>query len=264
MMKRLCALFGCRKTAVESEASTSKHRMLESIRELDKITVEDIMTHRSSIDGIDINQPFDNIRRHILRSIHSRLPVWEGSVDNIVGVLHIRDFYRALDSGQAFDLRKAMQPAYFVPVSAIVSEQLVFFRKHRKHMGLVVDEYGDIMGLVTLEDILEEIVGEIEDEHDVVRPWYTKQDDGTITLSGVFPVRDANREFGWNLPDDESVSLGGLISEMAERIPSVGEKITIADLEFEVLARRRQAISRIAVRPYVAPTPEPTEETPHA
>lgn len=225
-----------------------EHRMLDSILELDELTVEDIMTHRSAIESIDIGQPLDKIQKQLMRSVHSRLPIWEDTPDNVIGILHIRDFYRALNSGAEVDLRQVMQQPYFVPEQAIVSEQLMAFRKHRKHMGLVVDEYGDIMGLVTLEDILEEIVGEIEDEHDVVRSWYTRQPDGTITVSGAFPVRDANREFDWELPDDESVSLGGLLVEEAERIPAVGEKIRIGNLEFEVLARRRQAISRIAVR----------------
>lgn len=225
-----------------------EHRMLDSILELDELTMEDIMTHRSAIESMDINQPLDTIQKQVMRSAHSRLPLWDGTPDNIIGILHIRDFYRAMNSGTPVDLRQVMQPPYFVPEQAIVSEQLMAFRKQRKHMGLVVDEYGDIMGLVTLEDILEEIVGEIEDEHDVVRSWYTRQPDGVITVSGAFPVRDANREFDWNLPDEESVSLGGLLVEEAERILAVGEKIQIGNLEFEVLARRRQAISRIAVR----------------
>ena len=239
-----------------------EHRMLDSILELDQLTVEDVMTHRSAIVSLDLNLPAENLYQAVASSAHSRIPLWEDNPDNIVGVLHAKDFYRAWEesrrNGKAFNVRDVMQEPYFVPEQAVLSEQMLIFRKQRKHMGLVVDEYGDIMGLVTLEDILEEIVGEIEDEHDEVHAWYTRQADGSVTVSGAFAVRDANRDFDWELPDDDAVSLGGLIVDEAQRIPSVGEKITVGNIEFEILARRRQSISRLQAR--VIKNPQKNDE----
>lgn len=230
-----------------------EHRMLDSILELDELTVDEVMVHRSSIESLNADLPADKMLRQISASAHSRLPIWEDNPDNIIGTIHVKDFYRAYLAAQRkkqpFDIRQAMQAPYFVPEQAIVAEQLLAFRKRRKHMGLVVDEYGDLMGIITLEDILEEIVGEIEDEHDVVRTPFVRQDDGSIILSGAFPVRDANREFDWDLPDDDAVTLSGLIIEEIQRIPVVGERIDLHGMTFEILAKRRQAMTRIHVIP---------------
>jgi len=224
-----------------------EHRMLDSILELDELTVEDVMMHRSSIESLDITLPNEDLHRRISMSTYSRIPLWEDNPDNIVGIVHIKDFYKEWNNTdtQAFDIRKIMQSPYFVPETAIVSEQLLAFRKRRKHMGLVVDEYGDIMGLVTLEDILEEIVGEIEDEHDVVRAAFMREDSSTVVVTGSMAVRDANREFDWHLPDDDAVTIAGLIIETLQRIPVVGEKVTIGDYTLEILAKRKQAIARV-------------------
>lgn len=232
----------------------SERRMLDSILELDVLTIEEVMTHRSQITSLDVNLPPEKLYDQISVSAHSRLPVWEDNPDNIIGTVHVKDFYRAYKDAQQsrrkFDLRTIMQAPYFVPEQAIVSDQLLEFRRQRKHMGLVIDEYGDIMGIVTLEDILEEIVGEIEDEHDEVRPTFIRQKDGSVIMPGSFALRDANREFDWHLPDDEeSVTIGGLIIENAERIPEVGEKLYLDGYVFEVMAKRRQAITRVKVSP---------------
>ncbi len=232
----------------------SERRMLDSILELDILTVEEVMTHRSQINSLDISLPNEKLFDMVSLSTHSRLPVWEDNPDNIIGIIHVKDFYRAYkecqQSKQKFDIRNIMQAPYFVPEQAIVSDQLLEFRRQRKHMGLVIDEYGDIMGVITLEDILEEIVGEIEDEHDEIRPTFIRQKDGSVILPGSFPLRDANREFDWHLPDDEeSVTVGGLLIENAERIPEVGEKLYIEGYVFEVMAKRRQAITRVKVSP---------------
>ncbi|MBI1362937.1 MAG: DUF21 domain-containing protein [Proteobacteria bacterium] len=227
-----------------------EHRMLDSILELDELTVEDVMIHRSSIESIDINLPNTELYRRISMSTYSRIPLWEENPDNIVGTVHIKDFYKAWSTctPEEFNIRTIMQDPYFVPETAIVSEQLLAFRKRRKHLGLVVDEYGDIMGLVTLEDILEEIVGDIEDEHDVVRAAFVREDAHTVVVTGSMAVRDANREFDWHLQDDDAVTVAGLIIETLQRIPVVGEKVTIGDYELEILAKRKQAIARVRVR----------------
>ena len=243
----------------------TEHRMLDSILELDQMSVAEIMTHRSQIESLDVELDANALYDLTARSTHSRLPVWEGNPDNIIGIVHVKDFYRELreaqQGGRTLRLRNIMQPPYFVPEQAIVADQLLEFRKQRKHIGLVVDEYGDIMGLLTLEDILEEIVGEIEDEHDIVRPDFVRQPDGSVIVSGAFTVRDANREFEWGLPDDEAVTIGGLLIEEAEKIPAVGEKVSIAGHEFEVLAKRRQAITRVKVHPHGHALQSATAET---
>lgn len=232
----------------------SERRMLDSILELDVLTVEEVMTHRSQMNSLDVSLPAEKLYDQVSISAHSRLPIWQDNPDNIIGIIHVKDFYRAYKEAQQnkqkFDLRQIMQAPYFVPEQAIVSDQLLEFRRQRKHMGLVIDEYGDIMGIVTLEDILEEIVGEIEDEHDEVRPTFIRQKDGSVILPGSFPLRDANREFDWHLSDDEeSVTIGGLIIETAERIPEVGEKLYLDGYVFEVMAKRRQAVTRVKVSP---------------
>jgi Mg2+/Co2+ transporter CorB len=237
-----------------------EHRMLDSILELDDLTVDEVMTHRSSLENINADLPPQALYDKVAASAHSRLPVWKDEPDNIVGIVHVKDFYRAYNahvaSGVPFDLTTVMQEPYFIPESAIVADQLLEFRKKRKHLALVVDEFGDIMGVLTLEDILEEIVGEIEDEHDVHRPLFTREDDGSLVVSGGMAVRDANREFGWNLPDDDAVTLGGLLIEVAQHIPATGEKVTVGGLTFEVMTKRRQAVSRVRVRPEAAPAPQ--------
>lgn len=223
--------------------------MLDSILELDELTVEDVMMHRSSIESLDVTLPNESLHSRISMSTYSRIPLWEENPDNIVGIVHIKDFYKAWNNTDkdAFNIRSIMQEPYFVPETAIVSEQLLAFRKRRKHMGLVVDEYGDIMGLVTLEDILEEIVGEIEDEHDVVRAAFMREDASTVVVTGSMAVRDANREFDWHLPDDDAVTVAGLIIEILQRIPTVGEKVTIGDYQLEIMAKRKQAIARVRI-----------------
>ena len=235
----------------------SERQMLDSILELDILTVEEVMTHRSKIDSLDINLPLEEMYAQVSNSTHSRLPVWEESPDNIIGILHIKDFYQLIKAHHESEyggektshIRDIMHPPYFVPEQAVVSDQMLEFRRQRKHMGLVVDEYGDIMGLITLEDILEEIVGEIEDEHDEVLTNYVQEKDGSYIVSGAFPVRDANKEFDWQLPDEDAVTIGGLIVDNAEGIPNVGESIELNSYTLKVLARRKQAVTRVKITP---------------
>lgn len=235
----------------------SERQMLDSILELDVLTVEEVMTHRSKVESLDVNLPVKDIYAQVAASSHSRLPLWEESPDNVIGILHVKDFYRRFEAyreGQSKAsfreiLGEIMQAPYFVPEQAVVADQLLEFRRQRKHMGLVVDEYGDIMGLITLEDILEEIVGEIEDEHDEVLANFVRQKDGSIIVSGAFPVRDANKEFDWQLPDEDAVTIGGLVVDNAEGIPDVGESMTLNGFTLMVLARRKQAVTRIKIIP---------------
>ncbi len=229
-----------------------EHRMLDSILHLDTVTVEDVMVPRKRMVSFDISLNAAELFEHIRQTPHSRLPMWEDEPDNIIGVLHVKDFYAAYGRNNStdVDVRKLLKQPYFVPEMTSIQKQLLEFRRLRSHLALIVNEYGDLEGLVTLEDILEEIVGEIEDEHDRPNKRYVKLDDHTVNIDAFFPVRDANKEFGWNLPEEEdAVTLGGLMTEQLERIPQAGETLLIDKLMFKVLNHNQQAITRLEVRP---------------
>jgi Mg2+/Co2+ transporter CorB len=231
-----------------------EHRMLDSIVGLDDVTAEELMKHRSSIESLDINLSSEEIFDVISKTSFSfsRVPMYEGKPDNIIGILYVKDFLPAyaqsLKDSSAVDVKKILRPAYFVPESAIVSELLLEFKKTRTHMRFIVDEYGDLQGLITLEDILEEIVGEIEDEHDAEQTEYTEMADGSIIISALFPIRDFNREFEWHIPDDENVTLGGFVASIAEKVPSVGDVVKYKDLKFEVLTKKKQALLKLRIK----------------
>lgn len=230
---------------------TGEHRMLDSIVELDNITAEDLMQHRSSIESIDIDWDNDKIFKELGHSSFSRIPVYSGKKDNIVGILYMKDFLpvyaKSIRENKEFDIATLLKDAHFVPETAIISELLLDFRKTRTHMRFVVDEYGDLQGLITLEDILEEIVGEIEDEHDLAKSEYTRMADDSIIISALFTIRDFNREFTWTLPDDDHVTLGGFVASIAEKVPNVGDVVEYNDLKFEVLTKKKQALLKLRI-----------------
>jgi Mg2+/Co2+ transporter CorB len=240
-------------------AETERH-MLESVLELDKLTVSELMQHRSKIMSLNINTPPAELFRQIVDASYSRFPIWEGDRENIIGTIHAKDFYAAyaghLADNSEFNLRDLMQEPYFIPCTALVTNQLIQFRTHRKHMGLVVDEYGDMQGIITLEDILEEIVGEIEDEHDMAHPSAHLEPDGSLILTASMPIRNLNKLMGWQLPDDDHVSLGGLIAAQARGIPDEGTKVTASGITFEVLSKRKNAILKLRA------LPRPTNKAP--
>lgn len=235
----------------------SERHMLESVLELDKLTVKDLMQHRSRITSLNLNASADELFKQVRESSYSRFPVWEGDRENIVGAILVKDFYIAyaahLAGKESFNLQSIMQEPYFIPSSALVTNQLLEFRNNRKHMGLVVDEYGDIQGMITMEDILEEIVGEIEDEHDMAHPSTHHEADGSIILTASMPIRSVNKQFNWQLPDDEHVTLGGLVAAKAKGIPDEGTKIQIGSIIFEVITKRKNAILKL--RAQVLPLP---------
>ncbi|MFZ2620224.1 MAG: HlyC/CorC family transporter [Alphaproteobacteria bacterium] len=227
-----------------------EHRMLDSILDMGDLTVEDVMTHRASITSLDAAANLREIIRFISNSSHTRLPVWKGNPDNIVGILHVKDFHNARllaeETQTEFKLLDILQPAYFIPTTTSVHKQLIEFRRLRRHLALVVDEYGDLQGLVTLEDIIEEIVGDIVDEHDREHPDFVKEADGGYLMAGTIPVRDANREFKWKLPvDGDSVTLAGLIVAKLGHIPTVGESVKFGNLTVTVMEMKRQAITKV-------------------
>ena len=180
----------------------------------------------------------------------TRLPLWRGNPENIIGILHVKDLLRALHAvdGDAakVDIASLMTPPWFVPDTRPVSEQLKAFRRRKTPFALVVDEYGEVEGLVTLEDILEEIVGDITDEHDVAMPGVRRQPDGSVNVDGAVPIRDLNRVMDWNLPDEEATTIAGLVIHEARSIPEVGQSFTFHGFRFQSVAACTQSHHRIA------------------
>lgn len=233
--------------------------------EFDDIKVEEIMIHRKSIEMLDLDQQTSELIPLALKSAHTRLPLYKGTSDNIVGVLHAKDLLRALWNAEndpsKISLEEIARPVYFVPETTTLQEQLDAFKLKQEHFALVVDEYGSIMGLVTMEDILEEIVGEIEDEHDSPVQGVRPQGDSSINVDGDVTIRDLNRALDWNLPDEEAVTIAGLIIHEARSIPEVGQRFSFHDHDFKILRRRRNQITAIKILPETSsPVPKSTSE----
>ncbi len=225
--------------------------LIRGALELDEIRVEEIMIHRKSIELLDLDQSNDEIIRKALKSPHTRLPVFRENTDNIVGVLHAKDLLRALWDAEAdanaVDLTAIARAPYFVPETTTLQEQLDAFKVKQEHFALVVDEYGAIQGLVTMEDILEEIVGEIEDEYDSPVQGVRPQADGSLNVDGDVTIRDLNRAMDWSLPDDEAVTIAGLVIHESQSIPEVGQTFSFHGFRFQILRRRRNQITAIKI-----------------
>jgi Mg2+/Co2+ transporter CorB len=227
--------------------------MLGGILDLSELEVFDVMVHRTKMTTIDAAMPQDEIIKEVLMSGHSRVPVWKDRPDNIIGILHVKDLFAALvdNAGDAAKImiETILKPLWFVPDTRRVSDQLAAFLRRKTHFALVVDEYGEVMGLVTLEDVLEEIVGDISDEHDAERPRIRKQKDGSVIIDGAVPIRDLNRTLDWHLPDAEVTTIAGLVVHEARMIPDTGQAFTFHGFRFEVLRKRRHQITTIRVTP---------------
>ena len=229
----------------------SDHDRLGGILDLKELDVSDIMVHRKSMKTLDIANPPREIINQILASSHSRIPVYEGDQENIIGVLHTKDLLKALADNNgdfdAIDIANIMKAPWFVPDTATLKEQLEAFLKQRNHFALVVDEYGVLQGLVTLEDVLEEIVGEIVDEHDIAKQGIRPQHDGSINVDGWVPIRDVNRHMDWELPDDDAVTVAGLVIHEAQTIPSPGQSFSFHGFRFLVLRKARNQILALRI-----------------
>jgi Mg2+/Co2+ transporter CorB len=203
-----------------------------------------------TLDADDL--PEDTVNA-VIASPVTRLPLWRGNPENIIGILHVKDLLRALHAvdGDAakVDIASLLTPPWFVPDTRPVSEQLKAFRRRKTPFALVVDEYGEVEGLVTLEDILEEIVGDITDEHDVAMPGVRRQPDGSVNVDGAVPIRDLNRVMDWNLPDEEATTIAGLVIHEARSIPEVGQSFTFHGFRFRVLRRARNRITALRIQP---------------
>jgi Mg2+/Co2+ transporter CorB len=235
----------------EGGVETEARKMFGGLLDLAELEVSDIMVHRTKMRTISADLPPEEIVREILSSPHTRLPLWSGSPDNIIGVLHAKDLLRAYDAagGKASDLdvkQIALDP-WFVPDTNSLQEQLKAFLAKKVHFALVVDEYGEVMGLVTLEDILEEIVGDIRDEHDVRVQGLRILPDGSVRVDGSVPIRDLNRAMDWDLPDEEATTIAGLVIHEAQTIPDTGQIFTFYTYRFEVLRKTRNRITQLKI-----------------
>ena len=227
--------------------------MLGGVLDLSELEVFDVMVHRTKMTMVDAAMKQDEIIKEVLRSGHSRVPVWKDRPDNIIGVLHLKDLFASLleQEGDAAQIaiETIVKPPWFVPDTRRVSDQLAAFLRRKIHFALVVDEYGEVMGLVTLEDVLEEIVGDISDEHDAERPRIRKQKDGSVIIDGAVPIRDLNRTLDWRLPDEEVTTIAGLVVHEARMIPDAGQAFTFHGFRFEVMRKRRHQITTLRITP---------------
>ncbi|GAB1580219.1 HlyC/CorC family transporter [Phyllobacterium phragmitis] len=226
---------------------------LGGLLDLRELEVSDVMIHRTAMSSINADDPADIIVREILASPHTRMPVWRGDNDNIVGVVHAKDLLRALhDVNNDFsriDIIKLANKPWFVPDTTTLQDQLNAFLRRKAHIAIVVDEYGDVQGLVTLEDILEEIVGDIADEHDIEMQGLRQQPDGSLIVDGSLPIRDLNRTLDWNLPDEEATTIAGLVIHEAQSIPEEKQAFTFYGKRFTVLKRQKNRILRLRIVP---------------
>ena len=234
--------------------------MIAAILDLAEVEVGDVMTHRRRMETLDADLPPEDIVQRVIASSHSRFPVWRRDPDRILGIVHAKDVlaaaYRSRVEGAPFDLTAIASAPWFVPETASLLHQLLEFRRRRQHMALVVDEYGGILGLVTLEDILEEIVGDIFDEKDIVTTGIRAAPDGSVLVAGEVTVRDLNRKMDWDLPEEPAATVAGLVIAHAERIPAPGERFVIDGFEFEVLDRSEHRLTRLRIRPRAAGRPQ--------
>ncbi len=237
--------------------------MLGGVLDLRELTVSDIMVHRTNMEAIDAELPADKIIDLALKGSHTRVPLWRGEREEIVGILHAKTLLKALRDSKGdlsqIDIMSLAVPPWFVPDTTTLKDQLNAFLKRKAHFAIVVDEYGEVMGLVTLEDIIEEIVGDITDETDIASAMAKPQADGSLIVDGVVPIRDVNRLMDWDLPDEEATTIAGLVIHEAQTIPNPGQAFTFHDYRFEVLKRQRNRITSLRVTPPAAKAAVKTE-----
>jgi Mg2+/Co2+ transporter CorB len=227
--------------------------MLGGLLDLRELQVSDVMIHRTEMVMVNADLPPEELVQEVLASEYTRIPLWREKPENIIGVLHAKDLLRAIRASDGdtarIDVSAIALPPWFVPEMRPVSEQLKAFRRRKTHFALVVDEYGEVEGLVTLEDILEEIVGDISDEHDVVVAGVRAQPDGSVVVDGSVPIRDLNRAMDWSLPDEEATTVAGLVIHEARSIPERGQSFTFHGFRFRVLRRERNRITALRIVP---------------
>ncbi|NBX67156.1 MAG: HlyC/CorC family transporter [Proteobacteria bacterium] len=235
----------------EHGRTQAKRAMLHSILDLADVEVGDIMTHRKNVETVDVTQPIRVVIDQVLDNAYSRLPVFRDDPDNIVGILHAKALLREISivngDFSLIDITKLLSDPWFIPETTILFDQLQAFRERKEHFAIVVDEYGAFKGIVTLEDILEEIVGDIDDEHDVTVPGVRAQPNGSFIVDGTVTIRDLNRALGWNLPDEKYSTVAGLVLHESKMIPTVGQNFSFYGYRFKILKRQRNQLTLIRV-----------------
>jgi Mg2+/Co2+ transporter CorB len=245
----------------------SEHRaMLGGVLDLAELRVGDVMVHRKNMEIIDSGAKPEEIIEQVLSSTHTRFPIWRDAPENIVGVMHLKDFLHAVMERrgelQGLDIASLAFDPWFVPNTTTLEEQLKAFRDKRARFALVVDEYGVLQGLVTLEDIVEEIFGDITEQHDeVYSEGIRPQADGSYNVDGVTPIRELNRELSWTLPDEEATTIAGLVIHEARIIPEVGQMFSFHGFKFEILRRQRNQIIALRITPPRKPRPDDEDDT---
>ena len=238
-------------------------KMLTNILDLEKVTVDDIMVPRNELVGIDMDDDIDDILKQLTHSQHTRLPVYKGDVNNIVGILHIKnvlDLFKKQETKKE-QLQKWFREAYFVPEGTPLHTQLLHFQHEKRRIGLVVDEYGDVMGLVTLEDILEEIVGEFTSDPATHIREIHRQDDGTFLVDGSANIRELNRIMQWELPTDGPKTFSGLITEHMESIPEPGTSLMLAGYPIEIVQTKDNIVKTALINPAARQSTNDDEST---
>jgi len=237
----------------DGDVHTDDKDMLSGIFDLGATTTEKVMIHRSDMISISIDESVENIIDFVANSTHSRIPVWKNVPDKIIGILHTKDLFKELqnnsNASEPIDISALLRKPWFVPETITLKNQLKAFQEHKKHMALVVDEFGSVTGMVTLEDIIEEVVGEIEDEHDEPIDKSIKLlKDGSYKVDGDISLRDLNRQLDWALSDSNSTTIAGYLMAHAQRIPEIEEIFEIDGFMFKVLEREGNQITRIKIR----------------
>jgi Mg2+/Co2+ transporter CorB len=228
---------------------TNVRDRLRGALELGDLTVADVMVHRKNMKMLDADLPVREIVEQAMASPHTRMPLWKDNPENVIGVLHARDLLRAIaeEGVDGVPVGKLLRQPWFVSDNTTADDQLAEFLRRREHFAFVVDEYGDLKGLVTLEDIIEEIVGDIRDEHDIAVQGVRPQPDGSVNVDGTVPIRDLNRVMDWNLPDEEAVTIAGLVMQEAQAIPDPGQVFSFHGYRFHVLRRTRNQLTALRV-----------------
>ncbi|MFO1099858.1 MAG: HlyC/CorC family transporter [Xanthobacteraceae bacterium] len=228
---------------------------LGGLLDLRELTVADVMIHRTDVIMADAADPPAKILEEVLTRPVTRLPLWQNTPENIVGILQVQDLFRAIYSAEndltKIDVMTLARPAWFVPETRPLIEQLKAFRRRKMPFAVVVDEYGEMMGILTIEDILEEIVGDITDERDVHVAGVRLLPDGSVNVDGVVPIRDLNRAMDWNLPDADATTIAGLVIHEAQSIPEPGQSFTFHGFRFQVLRKQRNRITALRITPLV-------------
>jgi Mg2+/Co2+ transporter CorB len=237
----------------DAAAAKAERDRLSNGLDLDALEVSDIMIHRTAMRALNAGDPPEEIVKAVLESPYTRMPLWAGSVDNIVGVVHAKDLLRALTEpgieAKTLDITKVAQKPWFVPDTTTLKEQLAAFLRRQEHFATVVDEYGEVQGVVTLQDILKEIVGDISDEAAVDMQGERQEADGSLVVDGGVAIRDLNRAFGWSLPDEEATTIAGLVIHESKSIPEERQAFTFYGKRFIVMKRAKNRITKLRIRP---------------